>query len=81
MPAEKLNTGDNVMATKRAAGARKAAAEPTPATATEELGGDDICDYCHVRMTVVRQMVLNDKKHEVRACTANPNHVKTVPIE
>lgn len=74
---ERLNTEDTVMATTKKTTPDEPAAA---ATATSNLSADEICDYCHVRMAAIKQMTLNDRPHEVRACTADPSHTKTVLI-
>jgi hypothetical protein len=80
IPAERLNTKDGVMATKKpAATTAKTAGAPEPVGATADLSGDDICDYCHVRMAPIRQLMLNNVTHNVLACTADPKHTKNVP--
>lgn len=73
MTIEHLNTEDGVVATKRTA------PKTDPAPATANLSADDICDYCHVRMTPARQLNLNDVTHNVMVCTADPTHTKNVP--
>lgn len=68
MPEEQIPTTDTVEAAVK------------QAKATSELDENWLCDICHNRMSVTAQMVLNDQPHEVRTCTANPQHQKTVPL-
>lgn len=64
IPAERLNTGDAVMA------------EVKPGSSSFEP--DWTCDYCHVQLRAIKQMTLNEQPHEVRQCPNDPAHVKTV---
>ncbi len=66
MPRESIETTDGV--------------EAVPARSTADLDPNWVCDYDGARLNVQRQATFNDEPHEVRVCSANPQHTKIVKV-
>lgn len=51
------------------------------AVPTDELDADWLCDICTTRESSIRlELESKDEAYERRVCSANPAHVKLIPV-